>query len=124
MVVRDNYTWEKVSQKLTKAIKSGKSYTFSIDLARSKEYLSMSRVTNKPANYNDPIKLRIFGGTEICGKQELLGETSLIKNTHWLPYSFKFKPIQDYNYIVLEACLLYTSPSPRDATLSRMPSSA
>ena len=26
--------------------------------------------------------------------------------------------------IQLEACLLYTSPSPRDATLSRMPSSA
>ena len=25
---------------------------------------------------------------------------------------------------VVEACLLYTSPSPRDATLSRMPSSA
>ena len=25
---------------------------------------------------------------------------------------------------VLETCLLYTSPSPRDATLSRMPSSA
>ena len=25
---------------------------------------------------------------------------------------------------VYEACLLYTSPSPRDATLSRMPSSA
>ena len=24
----------------------------------------------------------------------------------------------------LESCLLYTSPSPRDATLSRMPSSA
>ena len=24
----------------------------------------------------------------------------------------------------MEACLLYTSPSPRDATLSRMPSSA
>ena len=25
---------------------------------------------------------------------------------------------------ILNACLLYTSPSPRDATLSRMPSSA
>ena len=25
---------------------------------------------------------------------------------------------------LLKACLLYTSPSPRDATLSRMPSSA
>ena len=26
--------------------------------------------------------------------------------------------------LLTEACLLYTSPSPRDATLSRMPSSA
>ena len=29
-----------------------------------------------------------------------------------------------FDYPVLQACLLYTSPSPRDATLSRMPSSA
>ena len=28
------------------------------------------------------------------------------------------------NYRTLKPCLLYTSPSPRDATLSRMPSSA
>ena len=27
-------------------------------------------------------------------------------------------------YVALGCCLLYTSPSPRDATLSRMPSSA
>ena len=27
-------------------------------------------------------------------------------------------------YVLLKGCLLYTSPSPRDATLSRMPSSA
>ena len=26
--------------------------------------------------------------------------------------------------VLIQACLLYTSPSPRDATLSRMPSSA
>ena len=32
---------------------------------------------------------------------------------------------KDYELIVLyTSCLLYTSPSPRDATLSRMPSSA
>ena len=30
----------------------------------------------------------------------------------------------DYAYGWLRTCLLYTSPSPRDATLSRMPSSA
>ena len=28
------------------------------------------------------------------------------------------------NQIILSACLLYTSPSPRDGLLSRMPSSA
>ena len=46
-----------------------------------------------------------------------LGELNLPCILHW-----------DYNhYVVLEqvtSCLLYTSPSPRDATLSRMPSSA
>ena len=30
----------------------------------------------------------------------------------------------DYLYTKYNNCLLYTSPSPRDATLSRMPSSA
>ena len=29
-----------------------------------------------------------------------------------------------YSHQLAESCLLYTSPSPRDATLSRMPSSA
>ena len=29
-----------------------------------------------------------------------------------------------FNYKLFKNCLLYTSPSPRDATLSRMPSSA
>ena len=30
----------------------------------------------------------------------------------------------DIEYALQDICLLYTSPSPRDATLSRMPSSA
>ena len=35
------------------------------------------------------------------------------------------RPIMDYPVAIrLKGCLLYTSPSPRDATLSRMPSSA
>ena len=32
--------------------------------------------------------------------------------------------IKDYKILEINGCLLYTSPSPRDATLSRMPSSA
>ena len=40
---------------------------------------------------------------------------------------FPGKVVIDQRVIVqgpIDACLLYTSPSPRDATLSRMPSSA
>ena len=36
----------------------------------------------------------------------------------------KLPPIDSLNMWPLISCLLYTSPSPRDATLSRMPSSA
>ena len=34
------------------------------------------------------------------------------------------KPLTDEEIEAFKTCLLYTSPSPRDATLSRMPSSA
>ena len=49
------------------------------------------------------------------------------KNTS--PIALVLQPHPQYggtmnNKVVVETCLLYTSPSPRDATLSRMPSSA
>lgn len=109
MVTRDNDTWEQISQKLKKPLKAGKCYSFLIDLARSEMYLSQSRLTGKPSNYVNPIKLRIHGGNEICGKEELLGETSLIKNNKWLTYSFIINPKEDYKYIVLEA--FYDTPT-------------
>ena len=40
------------------------------------------------------------------------------------PYSTDDKIHDDYEKTGSKTCLLYTSPSPRDATLSRMPSSA
>lgn len=109
MVVRDNDTWEKISQRLQRKLEKGKCYKFSIDAARSELYKSQSRLTNASANYATPIKLRIYGGTEYCGKEELLGETSLVKNTRWLSYDFRFEPVADYTYILLEA--FYNTPT-------------
>ena len=43
---------------------------------------------------------------------------AIIEATHDLAVAYKI------NTAFYESCLLYTSPSPRDATLSRMPSSA
>ena len=51
----------------------------------------------------------------------------LLENVHISDAGAKGKAITRLeNGLVLfvEGCLLYTSPSPRDATLSRMPSSA
>ena len=47
-------------------------------------------------------------------------ETLRIENNIYLTVTYLDRPMIDMAY----SCLLYTSPSPRDATLSRMPSSA
>ena len=42
----------------------------------------------------------------------------------FITISFSKQQQRPISMIILKDCLLYTSPSPRDATLSRMPSSA
>ena len=112
LVVRDNDTWERFSQKLSAPMEKGKCYKFNIYLARSEIYTSYSRVTedNKvEANYVTPAKLRIYGGSAPCDRTEMLGETSLIRNSRWLKYTFQFEPINDYTYLVFEA--FYNTPT-------------
>ena len=43
--------------------------------------------------------------------------------TSWYTHGLASSYLEGANFLTA-ACLLYTSPSPRDATLSRMPSSA
>ena len=52
------------------------------------------------------------------------GREVLIRPSIWnaIPY---FVPLAIFPFVIMAAsCLLYTSPSPRDRTRSRMPSSA
>ncbi len=109
MVVRDNDTWEAVSQKLSAPLQQGTCYEFRITLARSKLYLSTSRITNEEANYITPVKLRIYGGNSYCDKQFLLGESALVDNYDWQDFSFKFEPNADYTHMVFEA--FYKTPT-------------
>jgi outer membrane protein OmpA-like peptidoglycan-associated protein len=108
MVVRDNDTWEMVSQRLTAPLNAGQCYEFSLYLCRSEMYVSLSRVNSRETNYTTPAKLRIWAGSSYCNKKELIAETSAIINTRWLKYDFKFKPKETHNYIVLEA--FYNTP--------------
>ncbi len=110
MVVRENDTWEMVSQRLSSMLRAGKCYEFSIYISRSELYISPSRINAERVNYATPAKLRIWGGSGFCNRGELLAESSLIVNTRWLEYNFRFEPKQNHTHIVFEA--FYKTPTP------------
>ena len=103
LVVRDNDSWESVSQRLPAPLELGKCYSFSIDMSRSPYYVSHSRVTERVENYTEPAVLRIWGGNGVCGRQELLAESEVVNNNEWKTFEFEVQPSRDLNYITLEA---------------------
>ena len=54
LVTRDNDTWEKVGTKLSRKMEAGIVYEFKIQLTRSAQYQSASRLTNKATNFITP----------------------------------------------------------------------
>ncbi len=122
MVTRENETWEAVGQRLSQALIGGKTYSFSIHLARSTTYLSASRHQNisdvsKKMNFATPIKLRIWGGNIFCKKVELLAESSLVTDTSWLEFDFVLNPKDDLSYITFEAFYETPAPSPYNGNI-------
>lgn len=108
LVVRDNDSWESVSQRLPQVLESDKCYEFSIELARSPQYWSISRVTEEEANYDNPTLLRIWGGLGYCNCQELLAESSLVRHSEWQTYTFNIKSTVPVTSITFEA--FYKTP--------------
>ena len=53
----------------------------------------------------------------------IVDQDSLTEKIWWGEVNQKLSE-ENFDYLLNKVCLLYTSPSPRDATLSRMPSSA
>ena len=47
-----------------------------------------------------------------------------VSSGEWKDYAIDFNKNNAFFYIFKHSCLLYTSPSPRDLSTSRMPSSA
>jgi outer membrane protein OmpA-like peptidoglycan-associated protein len=119
MVVRDNDTWERVSQRLTTPIQAGTCYSFTIYLCRSSVYLSPDPSSSalqgrdipqiKPKSYTQPAVLRLWGGSGYCSQRELLGETPTVENTNWQAYTLTFEPSQTHSYFELEA--FYKTPT-------------
>ncbi|HMX39717.1 MAG TPA: hypothetical protein PK971_16115 [Saprospiraceae bacterium] len=104
LVVRDNGSWEGVGQRLNGWLRKDSVYTFSLWLAHSPRYLSLSRMTQKEANYNAPTMLKIWGVNNATQQEELLGETEAVGHSHWLRYVFTLSPkVADFDEINLMA---------------------
>ena len=70
--------------------------------------------------YTDPVALEYVEKLLASQSYATIGEFHLYGDTVDLPIPQKMVKLAEQHNL----CLLYTSPSPRDATLSRMPSSA
>lgn len=109
MVVRDNDSWESVTQRLSSPIQGNHCYSFSISMMRSNRYVSATRLnTDKIENYQEPAVLRIWGGSGFCNQRELLAESEPVSNHEWQTYNFEFRPTQNHRYFTIEA--FYKTP--------------
>ena len=95
-------------------------------------FLFAQKYTSWDFEYDQYFKVK--NGKIIRGEMYADADYEKIKNEYERGISLKkiekagllhqFHKFESYFYGLYESCLLYTSPSPRDATLSRMPSSA
>ncbi len=119
LVVRDNDSYEGLSQRLNSPIVAGNCYTFNIDLAQSPQYYSHSRVrdyydtiTKKreplPINFTTPAVLRVYGGSGLCNEKELLAESTPINHADWRTYEFKINSKFSHSFISIQ--VYYKTP--------------
>jgi len=103
MITRENNTWEAVGQKLQSSIRAKQTYQLSVSLSRSLKYVSPTLIPDKMADYYQAVILRVWGGNELCSKEELLVETKKISHSDWRKYTLTFQPSDEWNHVIFEA---------------------
>lgn len=106
LVVRENYTWDAIGQKLEKPLEPGKCYEWTVYLAQSPHYVDYARRHAGKVRYNNPIQLFIWGGSGFCQAGQLLAETAVVKHKNWQAYRLVFRPQKPVFYITLHAYYL------------------
>ncbi len=93
LITRGDGSWESIGQRLSHSLKLLECYKFTVDLAQSKTY----------ADYNEPVRLMIWGGSGRCNKEQLLFQSKKIDHNYWKTYEVKFNVKVPINYIIFEA---------------------
>ena len=106
LITRKDGSFESIGQRLKQPVKAKECFEFNLDLSHSNSY----------SGFNEPIKLRIWGGSRKCNKDQLLFETDFIKHLEWKSYSILFFAETTINYIILEAHFK-EEPSPRKGNI-------
>lgn len=103
MVTRDNETWESLAQELSRPLTPDTCYTFSLHLASSAAYHSLSRRFETPQNYDHPTRLVIHSADQGGEIIELLGATPPVDHPVWQPYTLVFRPERTVSFLKLSA---------------------
>lgn len=100
MAVRESGTREAISQRLSAPLEGGRRYMFSVFMARSESFWSGPYAD---VNFSRPALLRIWGGSDLCGTEELLALTVPVANTEWQEFPFILFPTQNWTHLSFEA---------------------
>jgi hypothetical protein len=104
MVARESGTREAISQRLASPFEGGRRYMFSLFMASSDIYRSVSPDNPRmEVNYSKPAILRIWGGSDLCGTEELLAFTVPVSSTEWQEFPFILFPTQNWTHLSFEA---------------------
>ena len=89
-------------------------------------YLGLGLISKVPSTLHTPLMsgANAISGVALVGALILGGDGELQNILAFLAVTFASINVFGGYLVTNRICLLYTSPSPRDATLSRMPSSA
>ena len=108
LVVRDVETFEAIGQKLSQPLEANKSYSFKLDIAKSKDYTSMSQITGDDASYTGPTFLRINATDKDWQNRRPLADSPVVEHDDWKTYEFILSPSAEVKYLLLE--VYFTDP--------------
>lgn len=104
MVTRDNGSWEGIGQQLEGWLRKDSTYAFSVWLATSSSYLSVSKITGNEINFNGPVVFNLVGYNTHTKAEQLLAQTEIIGDEVWKKYEFILHPtVADFDEIDLIA---------------------